>query len=77
MKETTTFTFFTIRFSHTTFPQSSNSKSKQHEQHNFENKDLENDGLEGQPHFSCLKHCLHKFVQCYRLQWFQCIHPMH
>ncbi len=35
------------------------------EKHNLENKDLENDKLEGSPHFSCLKDCLYKFVQCY------------
>jgi len=34
------------------------------EQHNFENKNLENVRLEGQSHFSCSKHCLYKFVQC-------------
>jgi hypothetical protein len=38
---------------------------------------LENDKLKGQLHFSCLKHCLYKFVQCCRLQWFRCIQSMH
>ncbi len=32
------------------------------EQHNLENKDLENNGLEGQLHFSCSKHCLYNIV---------------
>jgi hypothetical protein len=31
--------------------------SPNNEQHNLENKDLENDKLEGQPQFSCSKHC--------------------
>jgi len=35
------------------------------EKHNLENKDLENDKLEGSSHFSCLKDCLYKFVECY------------
>jgi len=48
--------------------------SLDNEQHNLENKDLENDILEGQLHFSCSKHCLYKFVQCCQLQWFWCIH---
>jgi hypothetical protein len=47
MKETIVFTFFTICFVHVTFPQSSNLASLDNEQHNLENKDLENDRLEG------------------------------
>jgi len=51
--------------------------SPNNEQHNLKNKDLENDRLEGELHFSCSKHCLYKFLQCCRLQWFHCIHLMH
>jgi hypothetical protein len=46
--------------------------SLNNEYHNLENKDLENDRLKGQPNFSCSKHCLYKFIQCYQVQWFQC-----
>jgi hypothetical protein len=51
--------------------------SPDNEQHNLEIRDFANDRLKGQLHFSCWKHCLHKFVQCYQPQWFQCIYPMH
>ncbi len=76
MKETTTFTFFVICFAHVVFPNLPIA-SLDNEQHKLENKDLKNDRLEGQLHFSCSKHCMYKFVQCCRLQWFRCIHPMH
>jgi hypothetical protein len=46
MKETITFTFLTICFTHVVFPQLP-IVSPNNEQHNFENKGLENDELEG------------------------------
>jgi hypothetical protein len=43
-EKTIAFAFFTIHFTHVVFPQSFNSKLN-NEQHNFENKDLENNRL--------------------------------
>jgi hypothetical protein len=39
--------------------------SLDNDQHNLENKDLENDGLKGHLHFSCSKHYVYKFVECW------------
>jgi hypothetical protein len=49
MKETTTFSIFTNFLTHFVFPNFplANPNNPNNEQHNFENKDLENDRLKG------------------------------
>jgi len=52
MKKTKVFSFFTICFAVLIFPNLPIA-SLDNEQHNLESKNLENDRLEGQQHFSC------------------------
>jgi hypothetical protein len=62
MKETTIFAFYTICFTHVVFPQSFNSNSRQWK-HNLENKNLENNKLEGENMVKYIKNSCQKNIK--------------